>query len=360
MLLIVSSVVCSVTFAQTGTLRERFQAQRLSSDVSDQTSIKARFADRLNSANKTQDRSSGEFLSNRNANAESLIISNSEKVVFQSEGIERVYYVYRPESFRADEKLPVLMLLHGGKGNASVMAQTVDLYEEANQYGFIAVYPESNAVEWNDGRSSTETGVSDVVYLEAVANQLVDQWGAAANEIYVAGISSGGNMTQKLACISSNVFAGFGVIASNMAENLLNQCETPQTLKPMLLFYGTEDPLMTFDGEESESPLASMAKGYGEENRLSAPESMAFWARKKSCTSVKATLLPDIADDGTRVAQLDFIGCQTPLRGFVVIGGGHNWPGGKNSNAVIEKLVGKTTQDISANQIMFDYFGLAR
>ena len=102
------------------------------------------------------------------------------------------------------------------------------------------------------------------------------------------------------------------------------------------------------------------AKGFGEEEMLSSPKTMAYWAKKKACVSARSEVLPDIADDGTRVVRVDFVGCSTPESAYVIVNGGHNWPGGKELSALGEKLVGKSTQDISATTEMIKFFGLDR
>lgn len=347
--------------AQSTPLRERIKANRMDNNISSDRNIRERLVDRMESRRVSENQPQNfNFADKNKPQTNNLILSQAEKVEFRLDGVERLFYVYRPDVYDENQALPVLMVLHGGKGSAAGMAEKVDLFEEANNFGFIAVYPESFESEWNDGRQATESGVSDLKYLESVAQQLVQNWSADANRIFVSGISSGGNMTQKLACESLNVFAGFSPIASNMPEHLLTNCLNPKSLQPMLLFYGTEDPLMSFDGGESTSPFASKAKGYGEEGYLSSPESITFWAKKKHCKQVSAKLLPDIANDDTRVAQIDFKGCTTPLRSYIVIGGGHTWPGGQNSSRLTEKMVGKTTQDIVAEAIMINYFSLNR
>lgn len=355
LLLGASGVLLSACMAQ-GTFRERLEERRAMGQAENG-------GDRMAFFQRLRDRQgaeggglfSGGGLGNSAASGEGP--EGFTEVLFTDQGVERVFYVYRPDT--APTKAPALMVLHGGQGDAAGMDSSVHLANEADQYGFVAVYPKSYAKQWNDGREATETGISDVTYLEAVATQLVENWGVDGAAIYASGISSGGNMLHKVACGDSSVFAGYGILSATLMESTKAMCQ-PSSTKPMVFFHGLEDPLNTFNGEAGDSPVAGLAKGAGEEGRLSEPQTVVFWGRQKGCRTVEAQILPNKADDGTRVAQLDFGQCETPQRTFWIEGAGHTWPGGtgRGVGPIAERLVGKTTQQISAVEEMVKFFGL--
>lgn len=87
----------------------------------------------------------------------------------------------------------------------------------------------------------------------------------------------------------------------------------------------------------------------------SVDESIAIWRKLNECPdALTITEFPDKQDDGTRVTKK----CYGPRKdGAEVVlieidGGGHTWPGQK---APIS-LIGKSTLDISANDMMWEFF----
>jgi hypothetical protein len=68
----------------------------------------------------------------------------------------------------------------------------------------------------------------------------------------------------------------------------------------------------------------------------------------------KIEKLPDTAHDGTTVTKKTYgpgrQGAEVVL--LVIEGGGHTWPG----HMTIEKLLGKATQQISANDLIWEFF----
>jgi polyhydroxybutyrate depolymerase len=66
--------------------------------------------------------------------------------------------------------------------------------------------------------------------------------------------------------------------------------------------------------------------------------------------------LPDVADDKTKIRREVYGDCADGAEVvlYVVEGAGHTWPGGVSYAS--EDLIGKTSQDMSANQAMWEFF----
>jgi polyhydroxybutyrate depolymerase len=87
----------------------------------------------------------------------------------------------------------------------------------------------------------------------------------------------------------------------------------------------------------------------------SVDETMRLWAKIDGCPEMPVvTRVPDSADDGTTVE------CRTWGPGtegaevilYIVAGGGHTWPGRER----VPKFLGKATRDISANDLIWEFF----
>lgn len=271
---------------------------------------------------------------------------------FYQQGAERTFLVYIPTQLDASKAHPVVMLLHGGGGNAQGMQSITQISNLAERDKFIAVFPEAANPEWNDGRQTTSDPIDDVAYINSLINILENDWTADENKIFVAGLSSGGMMTQRLACELTSSFAGFGVVAANMPSDLASRCN-PSDSTPIVFFNGTDDSLMPYDGGDIAS-IPALRMGAGGE-MISVEDTLALWSDKNRCSGSDTEALPDTAVDDTTVEKITYSGCtRGALEAFKVIGGGHYWPGGDGE----ANSGGSITQDIEATTELVDFFKL--
>jgi polyhydroxybutyrate depolymerase len=82
---------------------------------------------------------------------------------------------------------------------------------------------------------------------------------------------------------------------------------------------------------------------------------MAAWVEADGCNrEAGTTRLPDTTDDGMTVTRTTYgqgkEGAEVVL--IVIEGGGHTWPGREPRLASL----GKSTRDISANDLMWEFF----
>ncbi|TMA54740.1 MAG: hypothetical protein E6J75_13420 [Deltaproteobacteria bacterium] len=122
---------------------------------------------------------------------------------FPHGGRARSYHLHVPESVRPDVAHPLVLVLHGGGGNGFGMSRLSHFNRVADERGFIAVYPDGVDAFWADGRGVTDAddhGVDDVGFLMALLDALAGRHGIDPARVFVAGISNGGFMAQRLAC----------------------------------------------------------------------------------------------------------------------------------------------------------------
>ena len=165
--------------------------------------------------------------------------------------------------------------------------------------------------------------------------------------VYVAGMSNGGFMSERLACEASSTFAAVGVVAATLSERLAATCK-PQRAVPMVYFNGTEDPLVPYDGGDV---------GGGRGRALGAEASADRWRQWNGCTGPAVTrALPETAHDATAVRERSWTACRdgSAVVTYRIDGGGHTWPGG--FQYMSQHLIGRTTHNLDANQALWAFF----
>lgn len=263
-------------------------------------------------------------------------------------GEVRSYWLYAPAGLAAAGKLPVLLVLHGNAGDGEdMMVVTQRGFEKiADMEKMLVVYPNALQRRWNEQAGS----VDDAGFLLAVIDQLAMEWPVDRNRIYIAGISSGGMMAQRMACEHADRFAAVATVAGSMPTGLRKTCKPARPLS-ILLIHGTDDPIVPWNG----GSVAGVEE-FG--SVLPIRETSAFWAAVDRCSG-SAVVVPEPdrdLRDGTR-AQLEiFATCADGAKVVLVTvqGGGHTWPGG--FQYLPERFIGKTSRDIDANRVIWEFF----
>lgn len=90
----------------------------------------------------------------------------------------------------------IVFSLHGASGNAQQQFSSTPYATLAEQYGFIAVYPESPQGAWDatSAKSTVHDGGGASQSIANMATYIVNTYKANPAKIYASGISSGGTM----------------------------------------------------------------------------------------------------------------------------------------------------------------------
>ena len=266
----------------------------------------------------------------------------------KSGGDLRNYWLVRPEGLEKTKPAPLLMVLHGSAGSGEdMMTVTQRGFERlADKEKFVVVYPDALERRWNDQGGT----VDDVGFLLAIVDKLVADGLVDKNRIYVAGISNGGMMAQRLACEQADRIAGIATVAGGLPEPLQATCKPARAL-PVLVIQGTEDPIVPWSG--------GAVAGFEDFGKvLSARETAKFWAANNRCGDGGVIAAEPDRDpkDGTRVKMEVFASCPAgaAVRLAAVEGGGHTWPGGYQY--LPERFIGRTSQDVDANSLIWNFF----
>lgn len=266
-------------------------------------------------------------------------------------GIERTYVYHLPAVIDPASPPALVIGLHGSGGQGSGQEKLSGLTNLTDAENLIAVYPDGIDRSWSDGRGTTDAskeGIDDVGFISTLIDHFIATHGADAKRVMVMGMSNGAMMTYRIGCELSAKVAVIGPVAGTMPELTSKACATDRRV-PAMIFLGTEDTLVPFEGGELPVGAGGMM--------LSAAATRARWAEINGCApEVKVSAEPDAdPEDGTTVRREEHGDCADGAEAvlFAVEGGGHTWPGGWQYLG--EGIIGKTTRDIDATALLVDF-----
>ncbi|RDH85248.1 MAG: hydrolase [endosymbiont of Galathealinum brachiosum] len=266
------------------------------------------------------------------------------------DGLQREFHIYQPQNINTP--VPLLMVFHGGGGNAEKMRDVSQFDVIAGREKFIVVYAQSHKGHWNDGRKSTSDGVNDIAYVNAIISLLVDNEEVDKSSVFATGISNGGFFTQRLACESSS-FKAYASVVATMGLSLYQSCK-PSNAINILMINGREDTFVPWGGGE-------VKKGWfrGKGGKIvSVDKMMAFWRSHNQCERQRRMQLENKdTQDNTLVTQVSYNSCRdgVTLQQLDIEGGGHIWPG-YPLKFFGRRLLGNSSMDIDASEEIWGFF----
>ncbi|MHB2018116.1 MAG: CE1 family esterase [Candidatus Xenobia bacterium] len=243
-----------------------------------------------------------------------LACAQSDSVLHVSvHGTMRAYRFHLPAD-RNTYRGPLVMALCGTETGAAGFEQTCHLDREADEEGFVVVYPEPQAGGWH--------GTEELAFVQAVMRDAVHRWFLDWHRIYLVGFSNGGVLTYTLAEQLSNRLAGAACVAANMPDDLRNL--EPQLGLSLLVVNGTRDPLMPYHG----GPVSPRLGGG---NVLSTRETVEHWVNADECDAAPPAvpMTTETVQDGIEVQVQRWHGGRdhSDVACYRVQGAGHTWPG---------------------------------
>jgi polyhydroxybutyrate depolymerase len=187
--------------------------------------------------------------------------------------------VYAPPNMPARGARALVIVLHGGFGNASrieggAAEKGLKMDEVAEKNGFIVAYLNGTPVTrmlgadklgWNAGGGCcgvpAESNVDDVGYITSAVKYLVAKYGVDPNRVYGIGHSNGAMMTMRLVC-ETNLYSAAVSISGPL--NLSVQSCPGSRGKHILAIHGEEDQNVPMAGGKGTKGLSRVA--YKSEN----------------------------------------------------------------------------------------------
>ena len=275
------------------------------------------------------------------------------------EGSERTFRIHIPPDLPENYTPALVFVLHGGGGTGLGMERTLTLggfNSIADTENCIVVYPDGIEKNWNDGRSNVsdpahEQNINDVGFINALIENLSEEFHIDPLRIYSTGISNGAMMSYRLAFELPEKIAAIAPVAGAIPVDLLsyNISDVPVSV---CVLSGTLDPLVPWQGGLVGTPRNPRGMV------LSVPDSVLFWVNHNTCSlSPNTTLLPDTEPEDHTWVQRDIYSNGTgnsEVVLYTIYNGGHTWPDGYQY--LPEILVGRTCRDINANSVIWDFF----
>lgn len=261
-------------------------------------------------------------------------------------GRRRRYLLYVPPSCDPAVPAPLVICFHGFVQWPAHQQRLSGWNRLADRYGFLVVYPRGSGfpLRWNAGPISEDQDRAerDIQFVDALIDQLCENYNLDTVRIYANGMSNGGGMTHLLACRMPDRIAACGGVAG--AYLYPGEPYPPARPVPWIAFHGIQDPVVPYGG------------GYSRRSRhhaiqFPAVESWAAgWAENNGCRQE-----PEIDRISPAVERITYQGCGQAAEVILyrVDGAGHTWPGG---GWLPRWLTGETNREIDASALMWDFF----
>lgn len=265
---------------------------------------------------------------------------------------ERDYLLHVPPGHEELRAWPVVLALHGGGSNAAQMVHFCGLNDKADDAGFLVVYPNGtgrveNMYTWNAGNCcgfAKRQNVDDVGFIRALLDDLAHVLPIDERRVFATGMSNGGMMAYRLADEMSDRIAAIAPVGGPMGTETC----APERPVAVVHFHGTDDRFAPFAGGRGERSVSQA-------DFFSVVHSITNWVRADGCprSPVVAELASKV-DDGTKISRHVYAPGQegTEVVLYEIRGAGHTWPGRKPALL----FLGKSTMNLSANDIMWEFF----
>lgn len=161
-----------------------------------------------------------------------------------------------------------------------------------------------------------------------------------SKKIVLVGMSTGGLIAADIACTSDVNISGLALISSSLKKGFT--CNKP--IKTLFI-HGTKDPFIKYN----------KGKSFKGVNLISAKKAETQWPSFNACGDRTTQKIDKDKKDKTSLIINTYKDCNQTYKSITVNGGGHTWLGVKNK-FIAKKIIGLSTNEIKANDLLLDYF----
>ena len=274
------------------------------------------------------------------------------------DGVARSYLLTTPPASARSGPLPVVVDLHGLGEGATIEALTTQFSPKAVADGFIAVFPVGTGtpIGWDISPATSAHPNHDIDFMNALLTSLESHYCVDESRLYATGLSDGALFTSLLACTMANRFAAFGPVAGAVFDK---PCH-PGRHVSIIAFHGTADPILYFNGGVGSAVLNNALSGKkvpvpalppANLDGKGYPANVKEWAATDGCATkaIDHNVTPHVILRTYRCpagADVEF---------YIVLGGGHAWPGSKLS-AALKAITGPSTFEVDATALIWSFF----
>ncbi|PHR86647.1 MAG: polyhydroxybutyrate depolymerase [Blastopirellula sp.] len=266
---------------------------------------------------------------------------------------ERSYLVHVPNQKMPAAGWALVFAFHGSGSSGEDMADFSGLISKAEAASFVVVFPDGSgripsARTWNAGHCcgyAHRHQVDDVKFVTMMLDALTEELNIDSTRIFATGMSNGAMLCYLLADELSDRFAAIAAVAGTMGAATCS----PTRAIPILHFHGTDDEFVLCDGGHGRRSI-SRADFY------SVSHTLHHWVQaNRANVTPETTRLNGPVDDGTWIEK----SCYRKIEDnsadvilYTIHNGGHTWPGHENNYP----FLGKVTQNLDANDVIWDFF----
>ncbi len=260
--------------------------------------------------------SSGEIVLGPNSGARNLGPGNYE-VKLTVGKLLRCLILFVPPN-PAVKNRPLVLVYHGATDTAASTEQGTDFESNAKKTGEVIAFMQGYSNSWNDAEGSTPASrahVNDIGFTTAAISKIERFVTFDHKKVVAAGFSNGALMVQLLGC---RIASKLRLIVPVEGEMPVNVSKTCKPANPISVYevHGTADTAIPYGGG------TFVGYGGGTITVLSAPNTVALWARLDSCSST-----PDNAYPSQDIKVTTYASCKdsalSQLR--TIYGGVHQW-----------------------------------
>lgn len=265
-----------------------------------------------------------------------------EKVSFKDQGIVRDAFFYRParhagtaDSVSSDsagseaaasgqtDGMPLVVVLHGYGGKA--LGDGLRFIELADLHGFAVCWPQGAEDGtghncWNVGYPfQADYRIDDTAYLRRLVRHLQKNFGVSRRNVFLTGMSNGGEMCYKMAAEHPETFSAIASIAGLTLVSMSTDYRRPV---PFMEVHGTDDSVSAWCGDPENHG------GWGA--YLSVPAALSHIISANRCVGETVSEIPS---EHKRVILHRFTGGLPAFKNgspadvllYEVLGGDHSW-----------------------------------
>ncbi len=254
--------------------------------------------------------------------------SNNHRQTLMHDGLVRSYLVraHPTAGSSAAEKLPLVIVLHGGGGNAANGESMSGFTALATKERFIVAYPEGSGrmqdrlLTWNAGHCcgyAMQNRIDDVGFINALLDRLIHDYPVDPQRVYVTGISNGGMMSHRLGSeLPQRIAAIAPVVATVFGDEKL-----PALPVSALMINGMLDRSVPYQGGPPGGRFSDAWDGTPAKPAMAQAE---FWGRVNRCSG------QPVSEQRGAVLHWRYR-CPSgqAVELYLLKDTGHTWPGGR-------------------------------